>query len=293
MSSRRANKSSATQHGTIKPRKSGASEQKLLTQLWTLTQTLLFTQRFFVPIAVVVLAFDAALTFLIIVKVPYTEIDFSTYMQQVRSFDKGERNYFKISGDTGPCVYPAGHIYVYSAISWLTQGGKDLRLAQLTFGAIYLICQTAVVETYRKARAPSLLLAFLPLSKRLHSIYALRLFNDGVAMTIMWIAIALIAHRKYSFACVATSLALSVKMNILLFIPGLAVVVYRARGLIAAALDASLIITVQVSRHPGICADISERSLTLLWQYCCSSLKGNLSAAFPVHLPSELFCSSI
>jgi alpha-1,3-mannosyltransferase len=37
-------------------------------------------------------------------KVRYTEIDWSTYMQQVRHYMKGELNYTRIRGDTGPVV---------------------------------------------------------------------------------------------------------------------------------------------------------------------------------------------
>lgn len=212
----------------------------------SLLQEILLTQRYFVPLAILVLLFDAALTALVVLRIPYTEIDYSTYMQQAASFLKGERDYKNITGDTGPCVYPAGHLYVYALLYKLTRAGKDLRLGQWLFAGLYLTCQAAVAEVYRKAGAPSLLLAFLPLSKRLHSIYVLRLFNDGVAMTVMWVAIALVAHKRYSAACVVASLALSIKMNILLFVPGLAVVVYRAKGGARAIVDGLLIVVVQV-----------------------------------------------
>jgi len=33
-----------------------------------------------------------------------TNIDWAAYMQQVETFLRGERNYFKIRGDTGPLV---------------------------------------------------------------------------------------------------------------------------------------------------------------------------------------------
>lgn len=216
-------------------------------QLSAFLHTILFTQRYFIPLAVLTFLFDAALTNLIICKVPYTEIDWATYLQQAKLFLKGQRNYAEIRGDTGPCVYPAGHLYTYSLLHWTTAGGTNLKLAQYIFAAIYLIGQGAIIEVYRKAGLPSVLLALLPLSKRLHSIYVLRLFNDGVAMTGMWIALALVAHRRLSLAAVMTSLALSVKMNILLFLPGLAVVLYRYKGFWQAAVDGALILAVQVS----------------------------------------------
>jgi alpha-1,3-mannosyltransferase len=62
----------------------------------------------------------------------YTEIDFKTYMQQVEHFWNGERDYYQISGDSGPLVYPAGFLYLFSAIKYLTSDG-DIMQAQLVF----------------------------------------------------------------------------------------------------------------------------------------------------------------
>lgn len=41
---------------------------------------------------------------------------------KVEGFLGGERDYTKLKGDTGPLVYPAGFLYVYSAIRFLTGG---------------------------------------------------------------------------------------------------------------------------------------------------------------------------
>lgn len=43
-----------------------------------------------------------------------TEIDWVAYMQEVKGFLDGERDYRNLRGDTGPLVYPAGFVYVYS-----------------------------------------------------------------------------------------------------------------------------------------------------------------------------------
>lgn len=43
-------------------------------------------------------------------------------MNQVDGFLGGERDYTKLKGDTGPLVYPAGFLYVYSGIKFLTGG---------------------------------------------------------------------------------------------------------------------------------------------------------------------------
>ena len=42
--------------------------------------------------------------------------------KQVSGFLGGERDYSKLQGDTGPLVYPAGFLYIYSAIQHVTGG---------------------------------------------------------------------------------------------------------------------------------------------------------------------------
>lgn len=46
----------------------------------------------------------------------------SLNLTQVDGFLGGERNYNNLKGDTGPLVYPAGFIYFYTAIQYLTGG---------------------------------------------------------------------------------------------------------------------------------------------------------------------------
>ena len=51
-----------------------------------------------------------------------TKIDWDAYMQQVEAFLGGERDYEAIRGDTGPLVYPAGFLYVFTALKLITGG---------------------------------------------------------------------------------------------------------------------------------------------------------------------------
>jgi hypothetical protein len=44
------------------------------------------------------------------------------FVPKVDTFLEGERDYTKIEGDTGPLVYPAGFLYVYSAVKFITGG---------------------------------------------------------------------------------------------------------------------------------------------------------------------------
>lgn len=53
---------------------------------------------------------------------------------------QGERNYKDIEGSTGPVVYPAGFLYAYSVLYWLSNFGH-IRAAQVLFGFLYLMTQ--------------------------------------------------------------------------------------------------------------------------------------------------------
>ena len=59
------------------------------------------------------------------------------------------------------------------------------------------------------------------LSKRVHSIFILRLFNDAPAMFLLYVSIHLFTMSRWRIGCVFFSLAVSIKMNVLLFAPGL------------------------------------------------------------------------
>jgi alpha-1,3-mannosyltransferase len=75
--------------------------------------------------------------------------------------------------------YPAGHVDVHHWLYNLTGAGKDILRAQNIYGALYLLSLTLTCATYFMAGGvPNWLIILLPLSKRLHSIYVLRLFND-------------------------------------------------------------------------------------------------------------------
>ena len=73
-------------------------------------------------------------------------------MQQAALFLKGERDYTNIEGDTGPCVYPAAHLYIYAGLYKLTNDGKDIFLGKCIFAALYMIVLATVMACYRKAR---------------------------------------------------------------------------------------------------------------------------------------------
>lgn len=152
-------------------------------------------------------------------QVPYTEIDWIAYMEEVEGYLNGETDYTKLGGGTGPLVYPAGFVYIYSALHWLTSGG-DILVGQMVFIGLYLLTQGVVMAIYIRSRlTPPWALALLCLSKRLHSIYVLRLFNDCFAALLAYAGTLVLMSGGTRLAVVLFSAGVSVKMNVLLMAP--------------------------------------------------------------------------
>eukprot|EP01048_Picozoa_sp_COSAG05_P019349 COSAG05_NODE_3007_length_2419_cov_2.225000_2_plen_172_part_00 len=115
-------------------------------------------------------------------------------------------NYTELRGGTGPLVYPAGFVYMFSGLYWATDFGANVRRAQLIFTGLYLATFATVAAIYAKAARPSnnfhpLLLGTLCLSKRVHSIFVLRLFNDGPTMLLLYLAILCFVHKRWTVGC--------------------------------------------------------------------------------------------
>jgi alpha-1,3-mannosyltransferase len=82
-------------------------------------------------------------------------------MEQVGQFLAGERDYALITGGTGPLwleafgiterniSYPAGHVWIYTALYKLTSQGKDIFSAQVIFAVLYLSTLAIVLSLYR------------------------------------------------------------------------------------------------------------------------------------------------
>lgn len=73
-------------------------------------------------------------------------------MQQISQFVSGERDYTNIHGGTGPLVYPAAHVYVYTGLYHLTDEGTNILLAQQVFGVLYLATLGVVMLCYWQAK---------------------------------------------------------------------------------------------------------------------------------------------
>ncbi|KAL3328716.1 hypothetical protein AABB24_036045 [Solanum stoloniferum] len=196
-----------------------------------------------ISFAIALLIADSILVALIIAYVPYTKIDWDAYMSQVTGFLEGERDYSNLKGDTGPLVYPAGFLYIYSAIQYVT--GGQVYPAQILFGFLYMLDLAIVVFIYLKTDVvPWWALSLLSLSKRVHSIFVLRLFNDCFATTLLHAALVSIICQKWHLGLVIFSGAVSIKMNVLLYAPPLLLLMVKAMdivGVISALVGAALV----------------------------------------------------
>ncbi|PRQ26341.1 putative dolichyl-P-Man:Man(5)GlcNAc(2)-PP-dolichol alpha-1,3-mannosyltransferase [Rosa chinensis] len=224
----------------VKPaRRAKSSERHQISKPWIPT---LF-QNPKVASASALLVFDAVLTALIIAYVPYTKIDWDAYMSQVNGFLGGERDYSNLKGDTGPLVYPAGFLYAYSAIQYVT--GSQVHPAQILFGVLYTINLGIMFYIYVKTDVvPWWALALLCLSKRVHSIFVLRLFNDCLAMLLLHASLASFLHQRWHLGLIIFSGAVSIKMNVLLYAPPLLLLMLKAMdisGVISALFGAALV----------------------------------------------------
>lgn len=175
-----------------------------------------------------------------------TEIDWTTYIQQISLYISGERDYTLIKGSTGPLVYPAAHVYGYTVLYHLTDEGRDIFFGQILFAILYIATLAVVMTCYRQSGAPPYLFPLLVLSKRLHSVFVLRLFNDGLAAFAMWVAILLFQNKKWIPGVIVWSTGVAVKMTLLLLAPAIAVLAVLNLSILPSLRLGALALLVQV-----------------------------------------------
>ncbi|KAJ2998231.1 hypothetical protein NUW58_g380 [Xylaria curta] len=186
------------------------------------------TLSWLIPLSLFIL--DALLCVVVIWKVPYTEIDWKAYMEQVEQYVAGERDYTVIKGGTGPLVYPAAHVYLYTALYYVTDKGRDIFLAQQLFAVLYMATLAVVMTCYWRAKVPPYVFPLLILSKRLHSIFVLRCFNDCFAVFSLWVTIYMFQKRAWTLGTGAYAWGLGIKMSLLLVLPTVGVILLLGRG---------------------------------------------------------------
>jgi alpha-1,3-mannosyltransferase len=198
----------------------------------------------------------------------YTEIDWRAYMDEVEGpLLHNEFDYEKLKGDTGPLVYPSGFVYVFILLRFLTDGGANIPKAQAIFSLVHVgVMALALWGVYRStSTTPSWALPLVVLSRRTHSIFSLRLFNDGVAMLFAYASLYSCTVGHWTLASVMLALGISVKMNVVLFVPGFAVLLLESCGFAGAAWRALLCLAVHVA---------------LAWPFLMANSKGYLTRSF-------------
>ena len=205
-----------------------------------------------VPFLLALLILEAVLCVVIIRRVAYTEIDWIAYMEEVETYMSGERDSLQIRGGTGPLVYPAGFLFLYQWLRHLAGGdGTDILAAQYLFAGLYVLNAAVVLGLYTLVlrefrRWPNrnsdelsnahmtwswrVAMGLTCLSKRIHSIFVLRLFNDAPAMFLLYLSTYLFAKSMWRTGCLVFSLGVSIKMNVLLFAPGLLLLLLQSQS---------------------------------------------------------------
>eukprot|EP00794_Sanderia_malayensis_P015332 gene15333-16910_t len=211
-------------------------------------KSLLFDPSYTWVVAILLLLAEVVVNIFVIYKVKYTEIDWVAYMQEVEGFVNGTYDYYQLKGDTGPLVYPAGFVYIFTGLYYVTSHGTNIRLAQFVFVALYLFFLVAIFYIYHKTQlVPPFAMFFMCCaSYRIHSIFVLRLFNDPVAMFFFYLSVCFFLQNRWNIGCAMFSLAVSVKMNILLFAPGLLLILLLIFGLQGTILKISLCAIIQL-----------------------------------------------
>ncbi|XP_034040012.1 dol-P-Man:Man(5)GlcNAc(2)-PP-Dol alpha-1,3-mannosyltransferase [Thalassophryne amazonica] len=219
-----------------------------LRTLWQEKHLVLFKPEYTLLVVSVLWFLEIGVNVWVIQKVAYTEIDWKAYMNEVEGVINGTYDYTQLKGDTGPLVYPAGFVYIFTALYYITSHGVNIRLGQYIFAAFYLITLLLVFRIYyRTKKVPPYVFFFVCCaSYRIHSIFVLRLFNDPVAMMLLFGATNLFMDGYWTLGCCLYSLAVSVKMNVLLFAPGLLFLLLSEFGLVKTIPKLALCATIQL-----------------------------------------------
>jgi len=98
----------------------------------------------------------------------------------------------------------------------------------------------------RPQQAPPYVFPLLILSKRLHSIFMLRCFNDCFAILFLWLAIFCLQQRSWQLGALFYTWGLGIKMSLLLVLPALSIVLLLGSGFSTSIQLAVMMVLVQV-----------------------------------------------
>jgi alpha-1,3-mannosyltransferase len=147
--------------------------------------------------------------------------DWLAYMQQVEVILSGNVDYADVRGVTGPIQYPGGHALFFTLFYFLTDLGRSALGKFILFLALYLGSLLILAALIRMSKSlPWYTFISLSFSRRIHSIYVLGFFSDPLCMLFLYASLyVLLGHRHFIGASFLLSVAVSLKMNALLFCP--------------------------------------------------------------------------
>lgn len=219
----------------------------------------------------------------------YTEIDFKTYIQQIQLIYEGEYDYKKIKGDTGPIVYPAGHVLIYQMINKFLFYDQNINKVQKLFACVLSLTNVLASFCYLQVTTiPPWIICMLLMSKRIFSIYILRLFNDCFTTLFMIITTLLLQKASYYhkkkfetcfllglFATICYSICTTIKMNSLLYFPIFFLIIFFLFGenLILTSLSflTFLIVQIIIGWKFLVLFDYTEKGNLIRYNYITSS----------------------
>ena len=227
-----------------------------------LTSNLLFKWEYFPLLAILLVFGEYVLCTLIIHKIPYTEIDWRAYMQEVEGpFVHNDWNYTNLGGRYRPACVSCGvclYLRRYETCGRLESCYGRNKPREGPVGdydrpvdiQIYIYSKPSACSCHVWSSAPekyaTMGMYFDMPVKTNTFIFVLRLFNDGIAMGFLYAALLLFTKQRWTLGCILFSIAFSVKMNIILFAPALFLLLLKATGIVGTVMNIVLCAVIQV-----------------------------------------------
>ena len=80
---------------------------------------------------------EFVLNIVVIHSVKHTDRDWLDSMKKVEGVGNGTYNYSQLRADTGPLVYPAGFVWLYLGLYYISAQGTNILLAQESLSVLH------------------------------------------------------------------------------------------------------------------------------------------------------------